>query len=94
MLNCSSQVEESNASNTNESNYNIRNYQSVKQPVSDGEREEKRKTAITPVFALFAARIPRPNEVSVGDREFIRNRNKVPMIQGSTKELRIELNFS
>jgi hypothetical protein len=70
MLNCSSQVEESNALNTSESNYNIRKYQSEKQPVSDGEREEKRKTAITPVFALFAARMPRTYKVSVGDREY------------------------
>lgn len=70
MLNCSSQVEESNASNTNESNYKIWKYQSVKQPVSDGEREEKRKSAITPVFAVFAARMPRTYMASVGDREF------------------------
>lgn len=69
MLNCSSQVEESNALNTSESNYNIRKYQSEKQPVSDGEREEKRKTAITPVFALLTARMPRPYEVSVRARD-------------------------
>lgn len=69
MLNCSSQVEESNALNTSDSNYNIRKYQSEKQPVSDGEREEKRKSAIPPVFALFAARMPRTYKVSVGDRE-------------------------
>jgi hypothetical protein len=70
MLNCSNKVVGSYALNTSESNYNIRKYQSEKQPVSDGEREEKRKSAITPVFALFAARMPRTYKVSVGDREF------------------------
>ena len=46
MLNCSNQVEESNALNTNESNENIRKYQSKKQSVLDGENEEKRKAQL------------------------------------------------